>query len=51
MEIRQDYCGYSKLDANRKYDTCSESGQHEGPGNEKPDLEETIPPEEQGDPN
>ena len=38
-------------DANIKSDIWSESREHEGFGNYKPDLGDTIPPEYQGDPN
>ena len=51
MEISEDDGDDTEEDENRKYDVWSKSGEHEGFDNDEPDLEETIPPEYQGDPN
>ena len=51
MEISEDGGKDTEEDANSESDVCSESGEHEGFDNDEPDLEETIPPEDQGNPN
>ena len=50
MEIRDDGGEYTEVGANKEFDGCSESGEHKGLDNYKPDLEETIPPEQLGYP-
>ena len=51
MEISEDDGKGKEVDANMEYDECSESGYNEGFDNDEPDLEETIPLEDQGYPN
>ena len=51
MEISEDDDYDIEEDANNKYDICSKSREHEGFDKEKSDLEETLPPERQGDTN
>ena len=51
MEISEDGGEDTEVDANSEFDVCSESGNHQGFDNNEPYLEETLPPEYQGDPN
>ena len=51
MEISEDEVKDTEVNTNRKSDVCSESGGNEGIDNDEPDLKETLPSEDQGDPN
>ena len=51
MEIMGNDDEDTGVDTNSKYDIWSESGYHEGLDNDEPELDETLPPEKQGDPN
>ena len=49
MKISQDDGEDTEEDKNSESDVCSESGGYESFGHYEPDLEETLPPEYQGD--
>ena len=51
MEISKDDGEDTEEDAKREADVCSEFRDHDGFDNDEPDLEETLPPEDQGYPN
>ena len=51
MEISDDDGENIEEDKNSESDICSESRDHEGFDDDEPDLEENLPPKDQGYPN